>query len=89
MQEKKITHAGNIKRDRRYGEQEELNFLSDAGKFINLQGEQINKEVVVKLNSKTHQLPDTKIGDFYFENKMYLAEFIYNEDEVTSFIAIR
>ena len=70
MQEKKITHAGNIKRDRRYGEQEELNFLSDAGKFMNLQGEQINKEVVVKLNTKTHQLPDTKIGNFYFENKI-------------------
>ena len=66
-----ISHAGNLKKDRSYGEQEEDNFLDLASKYFDKNDcKKINKDVVVEIDGIKHQLPDTLVKNIYFENKI-------------------
>ena len=66
-----ISHAGNLKKDRSYGEREEDNFLKLAAKYFDINDcKKINKDVVVEIEGIKHQLPDTLVKNIYFENKI-------------------
>ena len=66
-----ISHAGNLKKDRSYGEQEEDNFLQLAAKYFDTKDcKKINKDIVVEIEGIKHQLPDTSVRNIYFENKI-------------------
>ena len=64
-----IQHAGNVVRDRVYGENEEQDFLTLlAGSGII--GDLANKGTVLKVGNKRLVLPDTQANGLYFENKI-------------------
>lgn len=64
-----IQHAGNVTRDRTYGENEEQDFLTllaSAG----IVGDLANKGTVLKVGNRRLVLPDTQANGLYFENKI-------------------
>ena len=66
-----IKHAGNLNKDRFYGEKEEDNFLKLAKQYFNDKDcKKVNKNIIVEIDGKKHQLPDTLVNNIYFENKI-------------------
>ena len=64
-----IQHAGNVVRDRVYGENEEQDFLTLlAGHGIT--GSLANNGTVIQVGGKKLILPDTQANGRYFENKI-------------------